>query len=234
MPVNGDTCRVCSKKCNYLEINRQLKQDVQVYFRSPNDLAVHYAQKLKTVMDFQNFQRTSYQKHQQEKFNKAMKYVRAAQTEIAKRTESERMLLKERNQYKAEVDNQNERIRSLETTVAQQEREMQHMKHKLGNQKSPAKSGRFPSLNGATPINTLSFLDCCTSTPIGNLEIFDNSIGPIQGGGGNKPKDIFAAGSPGGFDSPIAGGGFLNTPMMLGISNKEEARLSSKTPGRFF
>lgn len=62
-----DECRVCSKKCSYLEINRSLKQEIQMFFRNPRDLLQQYWQNVKSVLEFQNFHRTRLQKHQSEK-----------------------------------------------------------------------------------------------------------------------------------------------------------------------
>lgn len=112
-------------------------------------------------------------------------------------------------------------------------------------------NGVFPSLNGTTPISTLSFLGCATSTPITDMvkinfyiKIFihiqnifnetepqknannNNNINVgISGGSTTKLRDMFAA-NPEEFESPITGGGdaFFNTPAMLGYNAKNESR----------
>lgn len=55
--------------CTYLEINRNLKQEVQIYFRTPKDLIAQYMQNLKSVLEFQNFHRLRLQKYQQDRVN---------------------------------------------------------------------------------------------------------------------------------------------------------------------
>lgn len=66
-PGMEDNCRVCKVKTKFLEINRNLKADLQIYFRDPKDLACQYMTKLKTVLDFQERQRHSYKKMINEK-----------------------------------------------------------------------------------------------------------------------------------------------------------------------
>lgn len=126
-PSNSEKCKVCKKKCSYLEINRALKQEIQMYFRNPRELVSQYMQNLKSVIEFQTFHRTRLHKHQQEKVifflhkfnkifqsNKAVKYVKMCQNEIMKRAELERCVVAERNQLKLELEKKQENMKNLE------------------------------------------------------------------------------------------------------------------------
>jgi len=236
-PVTRDnaTCRVCNKTCAYLEINRDLKPEVMMFFRNPRDLATQYMQNMKSVLDFQSQQRSRLQKHAQEKTNKAMKYVKMAQSEVSKRAEMEKRFVAERSQFKSELEKQTERTKTLEAMVAERDVELHQLRQKLAaKSKTSRASSIFPSLNGATPINTLSFLGCATSTPINNeMDLFeDMQLDRARNGNedrndlaGSQFNDIFAV-RPGELESPVAGGGFMNTPAMLGISQRQPNTVS--------
>lgn len=68
--------------------------------------------------------------------------------------------------------------------IAERERELNQLRYKLANKSNnriflimktlhflevSEQTNSFPSLNGATPINTLSFAGCITSTPINDM-----------------------------------------------------------------
>uniref|UniRef100_A0A915CTM1 Uncharacterized protein n=1 Tax=Ditylenchus dipsaci TaxID=166011 RepID=A0A915CTM1_9BILA len=189
--------------------------EIQMFFRSPRDLATQYSQNMKSVLDFQSQHRASLQKHNNEKATKAMKI--------------ERSFAAERKKLKSEIEKQVEHSKAIESLLAERDLELHQMRQKLA---SSSKSGRasnmFPSLNGATPIHTLSFLGCATSTPINNdMDLFNNRpTGRGRSGdragldGVNQFQDIFAM--RGELESPIAGAGFMNTPAMLGISQRHQ------------
>lgn len=101
-----------------------------MYFKNPRDLIKHYAQNVKAVLEFQNFQRNRLQKHQNEKVrelcsfsishdnnlqgNRAIKYVKQIQADIAKKVERERSVLAECKRLKLEFKRQAHVIQNLE------------------------------------------------------------------------------------------------------------------------
>ena len=60
-------CAVCNANPKYIEINRNLKPEMQMYFKSPQELASQFVSNMKAVLDFQEKQRSRFNKHQHEK-----------------------------------------------------------------------------------------------------------------------------------------------------------------------
>jgi len=211
------TCRVCNKQSTYLEINRNLKPDIRCYFRSIKDVTVECMQNLKLVIEFQTYHRSRLLKYQQEKCRKAIKYARGAQAEITRHNEMESSILAEQNKLKHELEKVKKNSNYLEKLVADRDRELHKLRERHSRSHSPQKrtpKRLYPSLNGTTPINTLSFLDCATSTPIitdifgytANANVHTSSSG--YGSSGNL-KSMFD--TPTAFEQQvISGNAFFN------------------------
>lgn len=56
----------CSKHANAVKINRNLRSDLQMYFRNPKELLDQYVKNLNAVLDFQSSHRQHLQKAKQE------------------------------------------------------------------------------------------------------------------------------------------------------------------------
>uniref|UniRef100_A0A914EJS5 RING-type domain-containing protein n=1 Tax=Acrobeloides nanus TaxID=290746 RepID=A0A914EJS5_9BILA len=229
-PKATESCRCCKKKANILEINRTLKPEIQMFFRNPKDLASQYMQNLKSVIDFQNHQRSRLMKYQQEQMSKAMKYVKAAQLEIKQRAEIERVVVAERNELKAELEKQTAHAHNLETLLADRERELYKYKHQKETSVTRTKNPfPFPKLNSiSTPLNTLSFVGVATSTPVENAFSQPSNL-----------RGDYFSNPDAGRNSPIStcGGPLLTTPAMLGIKKINTKRSTSapkNSGGGFF
>lgn len=61
-----DHCMRCSKHANAVKINRNLRSDLQMYFRNPKELLEQYVKNLNAVLDFQSSHRQHLQKAKQE------------------------------------------------------------------------------------------------------------------------------------------------------------------------
>lgn len=61
-----DHCMRCSKHANAVKINRNLRSDLQMYFRNPKELLEQYVKNLNAVLDFQSSHRQNLQKAKQE------------------------------------------------------------------------------------------------------------------------------------------------------------------------
>nr|CRZ23205.1 Bm3025 [Brugia malayi] len=59
-------CMRCSKRANAVKINRNLRSDLQMYFRNPKELLEQYVKNLNAVLDFQSGHRQHLQKAKQE------------------------------------------------------------------------------------------------------------------------------------------------------------------------
>ncbi|VDN55179.1 unnamed protein product [Dracunculus medinensis] len=59
-------CRICQKRASIIEINRNLRADLQMYFRNPKDLLEQYVKNLNVVLEFQGGHRNRLAKALQE------------------------------------------------------------------------------------------------------------------------------------------------------------------------
>lgn len=210
----SDFCLVCKKSTQYTEINRNLRPDMKLLFNHPKDVILDSMQKIKSVVDFQNFHRSRLNQHMQTKCQKAGKYVRGAQAEVAKHVEFERGLMAERNEARGELDKEKKRVRELEAMMAEKDQELKRLRI---NRQSPFIGQKvFPSLNGPTPIGTMTsftqrILPCATSTPIVENDIFTELHGTLR----NSNKNILGKTICNNMGDIL--GKNLNTPAMLGI-----------------
>uniref|UniRef100_A0A915E8X4 Uncharacterized protein n=1 Tax=Ditylenchus dipsaci TaxID=166011 RepID=A0A915E8X4_9BILA len=102
-----------SKPSSLLEVNRNLRPEVQMYFRSARDLSVQYMQNLKSVMEFQGHHRHRLQ-HVSERTSKAVKFAGAAKAQIEENGGEGKKMSAERTQMIRELEKQAERSRIME------------------------------------------------------------------------------------------------------------------------
>lgn len=67
-------CLVCGHSITLLQINRNMRSDVQIFFRDPKDLLKRYVENVIAVLDFQNGHRTRLNKAQLEQVASFMKF----------------------------------------------------------------------------------------------------------------------------------------------------------------
>lgn len=67
-------CLVCGHSITLLQINRNMRSDVQMFFRDPKDLLKRYVENVIAVLDFQNGHRTRLNKAQLEQVPSFMKF----------------------------------------------------------------------------------------------------------------------------------------------------------------
>uniref|UniRef100_A0AC35FKX3 RING-type domain-containing protein n=1 Tax=Panagrolaimus sp. PS1159 TaxID=55785 RepID=A0AC35FKX3_9BILA len=84
------TCVVCNIEAKFIAINRNMRSEIQLYFKNPKELASQYLQNLKAVIDFQDKQRAHHLKLQQEKYHKAVKYAKDVQASLKKKSAAEK------------------------------------------------------------------------------------------------------------------------------------------------
>ncbi|KAI1730625.1 zinc-RING finger domain-containing protein [Ditylenchus destructor] len=132
-PAVDVSCRICQKRCTYLEVNRTLKPELQIFFRNPSELAAQYLKNMKSVMDFQKYQRERLQKYRDVKANKVMQYAESSQSEVSKRVQGERSALNERNQMKMLLKKQLEHSKSLEVQLQKRNTEIQELRRRLSD-----------------------------------------------------------------------------------------------------
>ena len=231
-------CSVCQKSAGILEINRSMRPDLLAMFRPPKDLLVEYTGKVKAILDFQNAQREHLIKQLQNRNAKAVNFARGAHAEIAKRAQREKRLLEDCSQKELELQNKDQYIQQLEKKLAERDQEISNLKKRSpvraraspnSKKRSPKKKADrvYPSLNGNTPIDTLSFICCATSTPnpnsndlLGNIAARQLQLNQRSNGSNGDPDfDIFCT-QRAYEDSPLAGGPnhrFPSTPQLLGM-----------------
>ena len=250
-PGRKGQCSVCQKSAGIIEINRSMRPDLLCMFRSPKDLLVEYANKVKGTMDFQNAQRERLIKQLQNRNAKAVNFARGAYAEIAKRVEREKRLLKDRSQKELELQKKEQYIQKLEKKMAKRDQEILNLKKRSpiraraspnSKKRSPKKKTDrvYPSLNGNTPIDQLSFLCCATSTPnnndlLGNIAARQLQLNQRSNGSNDPEYDMFCT-QKAYEDSPLAGGPnnrFPTTPQLLGMKMRPRTTNHSNSKDYF-
>uniref|UniRef100_A0A914YFT8 RING-type domain-containing protein n=1 Tax=Panagrolaimus superbus TaxID=310955 RepID=A0A914YFT8_9BILA len=217
------TCVVCNNKIKIVEINRNLRPDMMLYFKNPKELATQYLQNIKSVIDFQDKQRAHFSKAQQDKYNKAIKFAKECQVSLKKKSACEKQIIQEKNNLADENERNKVMIKELQEKMAEQSREIERLCK--NNTPRSASQKRYPSLNGNTPIRPLSFSDVPHSTPI------DGALGPNHkrpNGKSSTPlQDLFGRLD----DSVVASSDVgITTPFMLGIQKKPSGGYPEKSP----
>ncbi|CAG9537856.1 unnamed protein product [Cercopithifilaria johnstoni] len=233
-------CMRCSKHANAVKINRNLRSDLQMYFRNPKELLDQYVKNLNAVLDFQSSHRQHLQKAKQEQAGsshesiqkKAMKYVISAQLAMKQKTERERKALAEKDSLVREIEKLRHHAQKLEQMLATS----------AVSRNSPHSAGRS---TGSSLASTERSGGGCsgrfaTSTPISDcLE-----TGGFKLGGDNRSLSrVAAAFSRSGIEpSPIAlSTAAITTPDMLGLRKQRSEKIEKNwlngngaTPNRMF
>ncbi|GMS80140.1 hypothetical protein PENTCL1PPCAC_2315, partial [Pristionchus entomophagus] len=126
---NPTSCPYCKKNAKFMEINRTLKPEMQMYFRNPRDLANEYMKNLSSVLDFQHGHRSRFARAQQEKNNKMMKFATAAQGEIKKRIDSEKRAITECKEFRSENEKLKLHNEQLESLLAARDLEITRLRN---------------------------------------------------------------------------------------------------------
>lgn len=128
MPGSDEAfCHVCRMSTKVLEINRNLRSEMQVYFRNPKDLASQFMSQLKSVIEFQEKQKASFLKFEIDKRNKALKCAKEMQSTLKKRSIVEKQMLVERTEMKAQLEVSAAKIKSLEAKLAEKDVEIEKL-----------------------------------------------------------------------------------------------------------
>jgi hypothetical protein len=212
------TCVVCNIKSKFIPIDRNMRSEIQLYFKNLKELANQYLQNLKAVIEFQDKQRAHHLKLQQEKYQKAVKYAKDIQASLKKKSAAEKQLLEEKNFLADENAKNKKRIREMEEKMAEKNREIE----RLSRSNNPTTQKRYPSLNGNTPIRPLSFADVPHSTPMDGA-LIQRGKTPLQ--------DLFNRLD----DSVVASSDIgTSTPYMLGLQRKPAYSEKSPNFGALF
>ncbi|KAH7728907.1 hypothetical protein AAVH_03280 [Aphelenchoides avenae] len=207
---NGrDVVCACKKPARIQEIGRSMSPQTQMLFRDTKDLATQFVQNLQSVLCFQQQQRARLRQATEAKFAKSLKYAR---TEAQKKAEIEKALMAERDQLKAHLDDREEELIRMRAEADRLRQENQQLKSH-----GTPKNKRFPSLNGATPLNSASFLPGATSTPLNA-----DGMGTPYGQQRFRDEVDFFANLDSLGNSPLTSGSmdFLSTPAMLGLAKR--------------
>ncbi|KAM3716238.1 Zip [Dirofilaria immitis] len=210
-----DHCMRCNKRSNAVKINRNLRSDLQMYFRNPKELLEQYVKNLNAVLDFQSGHRQHLQKAKQEQQKKAMKYVISAQFAIKQKSERERKALAEKESLVREIEKLRHHAQKLEQILASNSipRNSLQSPHSVGRSR-----GSMASTERSGGSSSGRF---ATSTPISDcLE----SDGFKLAGDNRSLSRVAAAFSRSGVEpSPIAlSTAAITTPDMLGLRKRSE------------
>ncbi|GMT10721.1 hypothetical protein PFISCL1PPCAC_2018, partial [Pristionchus fissidentatus] len=221
---NASACPYCKKNAKFMEINRTLKPEMQMFFRNPRDLANEYMKNITSVLDFQHGHRSRFARAQQEKNNKMMKFATAAQGEIKKRIDSEKRAVNECMEFRSENEKLKMHNQKLESLLASRDMEIERLRSAPSYSPTVGARNEYQRSDsglGDTPMSSLSFIDAITSTPINRSE------SPSHGYSGRKKsrdrlKQMFQSVN-GTIPSPIVRPDQMVTPAMLGINKKRSA-----------
>ncbi|VBB32634.1 unnamed protein product [Acanthocheilonema viteae] len=224
-----DHCMRCSKHANAVKINRNLRSDLQMYFRNPKELLEQYVKNLNAVLDFQSSHRQHLQKAKQEQAGsshesvqkKAMKYVISAQLVMKQKTERERKALAEKDSLIREIEKLRHHAQKLEQMLAISS-VSRNSPHSAGrNSKFACFSQARNSLASTERSGGGSSGRFATSTPISDCLETD---GFKLGGDNRSLSRVAAAFSRSGIEpSPIAlSAAAITTPDMLGLRKRSE------------
>uniref|UniRef100_A0A915Q1D3 RING-type domain-containing protein n=1 Tax=Setaria digitata TaxID=48799 RepID=A0A915Q1D3_9BILA len=211
-----DQCVRCNKRANAVKINRNLRTDLQMFFRNPKELLEQYIKNLNAVLDFQSGHRQHLQRARQEQQKKAMKYVISAQLVMKQKTERERKILAEKDSLIREIEKLRHHAQKLEQMLATSS-------VARNNLQSPHSAGRTTRSSVASTERSggCSSGRFATSTPISDcLE----TNGFKLAGGNRSLSRVAAAFSHSGIEpSPIAlSSAAFTTPDILGLRKNTE------------
>uniref|UniRef100_F1L8V5 RING finger protein n=1 Tax=Ascaris suum TaxID=6253 RepID=F1L8V5_ASCSU len=114
-------CLVCGHSITLLQINRNMRSDVQMFFRDPKDLLKRYVENVIAVLDFQNGHRTRLNKAQLEQKRKAAKLIEYSRAELNNRTQETKKLAAQMDALREETDKLRYRCQKLESLINEYE-----------------------------------------------------------------------------------------------------------------
>lgn len=213
------SCPVCHRKCAFVEINRNLRPELQIFFRNPKDLATQYMKSLSQVLEFQASNRSRLIKHVAEKEKKATKFAHLARDEIKRRIELESKAVEEHARLKYELDMERMRCRDLEAKLTENEKKIEELRKSFCSiqpQVPRSDSGIDAEIESE---GGLSFLNVATSTPIHSYSP-KNRFTSTGHRNHNHISEMFLTSSDD-VPSPITfpAEQALTTPAMLGIKH---------------
>ncbi|KAJ1370332.1 hypothetical protein KIN20_032035 [Parelaphostrongylus tenuis] len=217
------SCPVCQRKCTFVEINRSLRPELQIYFRNPKDLATQYMKTLAQVLEFQASNRSRFTKHIAEKEKKATKFAHLARDEIKRRIELESNAVEENTRLKCELNMERMRCRDLEAKLSENEKKIEELRKGICTMQSQvprSDSGIDAEMESESG---LSFLNVATSTPIHSCSP-KNRFTSTGHRNRNHISEMFLASSDE-IPSPITfpSDQPLTTPAMLGIKHSRRS-----------
>ncbi|VDM52709.1 unnamed protein product [Angiostrongylus costaricensis] len=248
------SCPVCCRKCAFVEINRSLRPELQMFFRNPKELATQYMKSLSQVLEFQGSNRSRFIKHIAEKEKKATKFAHLARDEIKRRIELERhriyhvkhvilsiefalpnfsKAVEEHARLKCELDMERMRCRDLEAKLTENEKKIEELRKGFCTLQPPvARSDSVIDAEMETD-SGLSFMNVATSTPIRSYSP-NNRFTSTGHRNRNHISEMFLASSDD-VPSPITFSSDqpMTTPAMLGIkrSTYRGSNSSSRSHG---
>ncbi|KAL3986053.1 zinc-RING finger domain family protein [Acanthocheilonema viteae] len=216
-----DHCMRCSKHANAVKINRNLRSDLQMYFRNPKELLEQYVKNLNAVLDFQSSHRQHLQKAKQEQAAKESNEIRnigATRNEAEDRKGKNFAII-----FRKALAEKDSLIREIEKLRHHAQKLEQMLAISSVSRNSPHSAGRNTrnSLASTERSGGGSSGRFATSTPISDCLETD---GFKLGGDNRSLSRVAAAFSRSGIEpSPIAlSAAAITTPDMLGLRKRSE------------
>uniref|UniRef100_A0A915BT02 RING-type domain-containing protein n=2 Tax=Parascaris univalens TaxID=6257 RepID=A0A915BT02_PARUN len=208
-------CRVCGLSSTLLQIDRNMRSDVQIFFRDPKDLVKRYVDNVIAVLDFQNGHRSRLNKAQLEQERRTAKLIGFSRADLNSRTEERKKLAAQMDALREEADKLRHRCQQLETLIYEYEIKSYE---RIG---APKISKRSPSVSpaGSDDLHYRSLQDF--SFPSSDIS---NTKYRSKGSEMKRRSELFELAS-----SPLVNesteqssamtGSILTTPSILGVKN---------------
>uniref|UniRef100_A0A915ATW7 RING-type domain-containing protein n=1 Tax=Parascaris univalens TaxID=6257 RepID=A0A915ATW7_PARUN len=217
-------CPICKRRVTVMEINRNLRADLQIFFRNPKDLLQQYLKNLRDVLIFQSTQRSRLNKARRTQENKMAKLMANAQAQLKRKADAEKAIVAEKLDLQKELTALKRRFRELQATLlALREAEA----HKRTATPVLARTNRFslPRIGlterGERDGPESSFV--ATSTPNNDCQTVHHR--DLRGVNTSLKHVAASFANCGKESSPIVPSKVLSTPDILGVKNYSDSSL---------
>uniref|UniRef100_A0A0M3HUH6 RING-type domain-containing protein n=1 Tax=Ascaris lumbricoides TaxID=6252 RepID=A0A0M3HUH6_ASCLU len=211
-------CPVCKRRATVLELNRNLRADLQIFFRNPKDLLQQYLKNLKDVLTFQSTQRSRLNKARRTQQSKIAKLAANARAQLKKKADAEKIIVAEKLDLQKELNALKRRFRELQATLlARREAEAR----KRTATPVSARTSRFSlprnglAERGERDGHESSFV--ATSTPNNDCQTMHRR--GLRGANTSLKHVAASFANCGKEPSPIVPSKVLSTPDILGVKN---------------
>nr|CAD2140528.1 unnamed protein product [Meloidogyne enterolobii] len=134
--VNFQQCFVCNKQVQLIQINRSMRKDLLEMFKPPTSFVGDSLKRAKTIIEFQSMHHQRLFKCLQERNQKSTLHLKKILKELDEREGRIKLLVREGDEYKSELENTKRTITELRKRISEREKEL----HRLNQVRQSASS----------------------------------------------------------------------------------------------